>query len=282
MRDYIAISKDRNKAFDITNAHNHGWGADNISGFERRAFRSLGIRNLHRKLLHEILKNNFYLEKGAPQQSFQVFLGENLRTKYDNLFIFKGKFANIRNLAIRFGIDKHNYDIVEKSDGTGYDIVLYVNKTEDKFIRLINNQVVIHNFEAAEVVIQQVVRFFRTFNKQSEGFHLIEHILLREDTTYQGVNDPYSFIMTMVFPSWPIRFQSTDFRNLIHEFIIQESPTHVFVNVLWLGFEDMEVFEKTYKEWLQLKTSLEAHDPRLINASKKLMGLIMMYSEDQV
>lgn len=279
LQDYIAISKDRNKALDVTNTQNYSWGNKNISGFERRACRILGIRNFQRRLLHENLKDNFYLEKGMPQQSFQIFLGENLQSKYDNLFIFKGKFPRIKHLAIRFGIEEDNYDCIEKPEG--YEIRLYVNKKRDKFIELDSKQIQIKTLEEAKAIIQSAAGFFKKFNSRSEGFHLVEHILLREGTTFEGANDPYSFIMTMVFPTWPARFQSEVFKNLLYKFITLEAPAHVFVNVLWLDLEEMEAFEKAYQEWIYLRTTLETDDPRVAHAAKNLLGLIMMYAEGE-
>ena len=280
LQDYIAISRDRNKAFDVTNTQNYHWSNKNIAGFERRACRVLGIRNFQRRFLHEHLKDNFYLEKGMPQQSFQIFLGENLQTKYDNLFIFKGKFPHIKHLAIRFGSEEDNYKPIEKLD-QGYEIRLYVNKKRDKFIELDSKQIQIKTLEKAKAVIQSAAGFFKKFNRRSEGFHLVEHILLRSGTTFERTNDPYSFIMTMVFPTWPARFQSELFKNLLHEFITLEAPAHVFVNVLWLDLEEMETFEKAYQEWIYLRTTLKTDDPRLAHAAKNLLGLIMMYAEGE-
>ena len=276
LRDYIAISRDRNKAFDLTEAAFNAWDSENISGFERRICRLLGIRKLQRRFLHEALKGNFYVEQEYEHQSLEVFLGENLQSKYDNLFIFKGNFPQIRQLAIRYGSEEANYDIVEKANG-GYDIVLNIDKSANKAIQLVNRQVEIKSVEQARAIIRQAVRFFRDFNQASEGLHLVEHILLRDDTALKGLDDPYSFMMTVVFPSWPIRFQKPSFRNLAQELIMAESPAHVLVNVLWLDLEEMELFEKAYKAWIGLKTTRPMGDPQLNKAAKNLLGLIMLY-----
>lgn len=280
LRDYIAISRDRNKAIDFTNTQNYGWDIDNISGFERRMCRALGIKNLKRRVLYENLKSNFYLEQSFEQQSFEVFLSENLQAKYDNLLVFKGNYPKIKDLAISRGGKESNYDIVENSEGN-YEILLYIDKKRTKFIRLLNKVVTIRTFDQAQAVIKQTVNFFETFNKESEGFHLLEHIMLRTSDMLSGAHDPYSFMMTLVFPAWPARFQRAEFKNLIHEFVMLESPAHIFVNVIWLDLVEMETFEKAYKEWMFYRTTEDPSDPRLKEAARHLLGLIMLYSKGQ-
>ena len=277
LQDYLAISRDRNKGLDVIGTDGELWDSDNITGFERRIYRSLGLRNLKRRFLHETLTSNFHVEKRSEHQSLELFLGENLQSKYDNLFIFKGKFPQISNLAIKQGIDEENYDMVENSEN-GYDIRLYVDEEKHKSIQLVHKELAITTFEQARGLVKQAVRFFQSFNRESEGFHLVEHILLRTSNGFQGKNDPYSFIMSMVFPSWPARFQKASFRNLVHELVMLASPAHVLVNILWLDPEEMKTFEKAYKDWIVLKLTRKANEPALNNAAKNLLGILMLYS----
>jgi len=280
LEDYIEISRDRNKAIDINNLKNHGWDIDQVSGFERRLARSLAIRNFKRRFLFENLKNNFYLEQGFEQQSFELFLSENAQEKYDNLFIFKGNFPKIKDLAIKVGDKEKNYELIPTEDGS-YEIRLFVDRESKKYIQLLNKAITINNFEQGMALIKQIASFFKTFNLQSEGFHLVEHIMLRTSNYLSGVYDPYSFMMTLVFPTWPARFQQAMFVDLLHEFIISESPAHIFVNVLWLDLVEMETFEKAYKEWLCLLANQAKNSAKLKEAAKHLLGLILLYAKNQ-
>jgi len=281
LQDYIAISRDRNKGFDVLEDEHSGWDTENISGFERRLCRLLGIKNLKRRFLYDSLESNFYVEQGSDHQSLEIFLTENLQSKYDSVFIFKGNFPQIRNLAIEHGVEEASYEIVEKPE-SGYDITLCINRKEQKFIKLVNKGIDIKSIEQAQSMIRQAVKFFQDFNEKSEGFDLVEHILLRSNTSLQGSNDPYSFIMTLVLPSWPARFQKEAFRTLVNELVISESPAHVFVNLLWLDLEEMESFEKAYKQWINLKTTVPEDDEQLHHAAKNLLGLIILYSRDRL
>ncbi|MEL6606857.1 MAG: hypothetical protein AAFP88_01235 [Bacteroidota bacterium] len=280
LQDYLPISRDRNKGLDLTSTTSELWDNDSLTGFERRIYRSLGIRDLNRRFLYETLKGNFYVEKGFDRQSLELFLGENLQSKYDNLFIFKGNFPQVRDLAIKQGIDEENYDIVENEEND-YDIILYVDEEKDKSIELVHKEIAIKTFEQARALVRQAVRFFQTFNRESEGFHLVEHILLRHNTSFNGKNDPYSFTMSLVFPAWPARFQKASFRNLVHELVMLESPAHVLVNILWLTPEEMETFERAYKDWIDLRLTRKANDPVLNDAAKTLLGLLMLYAAEK-
>lgn len=282
LADYVAISKDRNKAIDLANNQKNGWDIDNISGFERRMCRALGIQNLTRRFLHEDFKNNFYLEPGFEQQSFELFISENLQAAYDNLFIFKGNYPRINYLAIRHGGKESNYEITEDTTSeSNYVINLYIDNQQRKSIQLVNKETAKLSLEQAQSIIKQAVPFFQSFNKASEGFHLVEHIMLRTNDKLEGVHDPYSFVMTLVFPDWPARFQREDFRNLVHEWVMLESPAHIFVNILWLDMVEMETFERAYKEWLFYKTTTDPTNPDLKEAARHLLGLIMLYSNNQ-
>ncbi len=176
-----------------------------------------------------------------------------------------------------------NYSIVDQEGEVegNYGIKLYVDKKKNKAVHIVNKKQPVQGVEQAQSIIQEVVRFLEEVNRVSEGFYLVEHILLRQGTDFQGDHDPYSFVMTMVFPSWPARFQSTAFRNYLQEMVLQEAPAHIFVHILWLDLEEMESFEKTYKDWLEERLSHEPDDVHLHNAAKNLLGLIMLYSRQE-
>ena len=111
----------------------------------------------------------------------------------------------------------------------------------------------------------------------AEGMHMIEHILLRprveEDSlmtvrhhqvdvatasTYDEssdneifVTDPYSFRMTLVLPAWSYRFRNLQFRRFAEDLIRLEAPAHVYPNIYWISFAQMQRFEPVYLNWLK-------------------------------
>jgi hypothetical protein len=98
----------------------------------------------------------------------------------------------------------------------------------------------------------------------SEGMHLIEHVLLRpraadhallpvclgEDCEFCGEEDPYSFRVSVILPYWPARFRNLDFRALVERVLREEAPAHVQVKVCWIGQRQMAELDDLYHQWL--------------------------------
>jgi hypothetical protein len=105
----------------------------------------------------------------------------------------------------------------------------------------------------------------------TEGFHMIEHILLRpktNDSVHGNVDlflnvpldadgniidemkDPYSFQLTFVFPNWVDRFADPDINSYMQKIIQREIPAHLFANVYWVDSPTMLGFETALQAWL--------------------------------
>lgn len=281
LKDYIDISKNRNRATHITVDAVYNWTHYIPSGFKRRIYRNLGIKSLEKHFLHQIVKSSMYLERTPTQYNLDIFLGKNCQTEYNDVFMFKGKYENIQSLVISYGINEEYYNIVKTSNGT-YTILLYVDKVKKNTIELVAGAESVGSIEQAEAIVQQSVELFRSLNEACEGFHLIEHIMLRSEDRLTTEEDPYSFIMTMVFPSWPARFQQSSFRHAVEEMVITEGPAHILTNILWLDLDDMETFEKGYKTWIQLKTNATSNKVEVDGAAKVLMDLIETFNKKTV
>lgn len=107
-----------------------------------------------------------------------------------------------------------------------------------------------------------------------EGFFVVEHILLRPmnrlyqaknpgctgllpvdiDTSTcdccEGLKDPYSFRISVVLPAWPERFKDMNFRRYFERALRLETPAHIALKICWVNCEQLEGFEKAYKNWL--------------------------------
>ncbi|HTE28503.1 hypothetical protein [Flavitalea sp.] len=151
------------------------------------------------------------------------------------------------------------------------------------------NRIVARNpqcYPGAEIMCEAITRSKKLIN--SEGLHLVEHILLRprcpedcecvlepcpnpfddckfpywddlddEDpcdtrkpVCFQPGHDPYSFIATVALPAWPERFRKKESRAIIENMLHREAPAHVALRVLWLTPHDLCCFEQQYKRWL--------------------------------
>jgi hypothetical protein len=159
---------------------------------------------------------------------------------------------------------------------------------EANILNWLNSELIAVNpqcYPYAEMACEAVARAKRLIN--SEGLHLVEHILLRprcfpedcrcpqyskrcddetdcefiwqaddqdpcseeDDICFIPGTDPYSFIATIALPAWPDRFRKPDNRKLIENILYQEAPAHVLLRILWLAPHDFCCFERQFKNW---------------------------------
>lgn len=150
-----------------------------------------------------------------------------------------------------------------------------------------DGEIVAHNpqcYPHTDMLCEAIERSRRLIN--SEGLHVLEHILLRprqpEDCRCEEYSricknetgceftwempepdpcaeiskicfipgaDPYSFIATVALPAWPLRFRKAENRQLIEHMLYREAPAHVLLRILWLAPHDFCCFEQQYKKW---------------------------------
>ncbi|GAB3255498.1 hypothetical protein [Chitinimonas naiadis] len=95
--------------------------------------------------------------------------------------------------------------------------------------------------------------------RECEGLHLIEHILLRprlpslnRDDADKVVLDPYfQHQITVVFPGWTARCADRAFRHLAEETVLLGCPAHIQAHVLWLDADTLAEFEAAQRKWLR-------------------------------
>ena len=109
--------------------------------------------------------------------------------------------------------------------------------------------------------------------QEAEGFHIIEHILLRPlgETSHEPPvpNDFYAFKISVLFPDWMPRFKNDEFRKLAEETVQLNCPAHVLPVFYWLDKERMRKFEEQYQKWLKHKATLASHS--LIDESSQAL-----------
>ncbi len=114
--------------------------------------------------------------------------------------------------------------------------------------------------EAAARAADSTRRFLMHLSLESEGLHVVEHVLLRpvgnspehaKLTELPG--DFYALRLTAVFPAWTARCAQTNFQRFADETVQINCPAHVAARCLWLGHEAMQGFESSYAEWLDAK-----------------------------
>ncbi|WP_299836694.1 hypothetical protein [uncultured Tenacibaculum sp.] len=62
----------------------------------------------------------------------------------------------------------------------------------------------------------------------------------------------FSFRMSLMMPSWSVRFQNENFRKFFENTVYEELPIHIRSDLFWLSFNDVQIFESYYFKWLEL------------------------------
>ena len=106
------------------------------------------------------------------------------------------------------------------------------------------------HFFATKDEAVEAIDFFTIFFSQFDNIEKLIKQTTKFNQLYNEVDDPFSNIISVVLPNWPHRFQSSSFKNFISKTIVEEAPAHVFVNIKWLGYEEMVQLEKSYEDYI--------------------------------
>jgi len=133
-------------------------------------------------------------------------------------------------------------------------------------------------------------RFLLHLTQESEGLHVVEHVLLRpvgQSGPHAGVAVPDSFYglrVSVLFPAWPLRCHQPNFRRLAEETVQINAPSHLASRCHWLGFVAMQQFEAHYEEWLAARLAF-AHEPgaepvaRVNRAACRVIESLLAYEQ---
>jgi hypothetical protein len=285
LQDFPEVSKNHFKAYNYKKLTTLNmpdvWDTSNISGYENRVCHLLGFSACGRRNLYNPVMTYFEIYQeldidAIDEKRFRLLnkTGDILlssSTKYTDDLVLMGKIHEV----ILFGANRSNYSII-----TGVNNKFYFN------VKNTDGEIVAHRIEPfdsveeAELEIQEVIDFIG-FAYIGEGFHLIEHHLLRP--VIKGVSDitshlllpvifnndkktifkdPYSFQITIIIPSGyerdfsvinspPIeitgmdRFRDSDFRRLMERVIRNESPAHALLQLFWIDADTSSLLADT-------------------------------------
>lgn len=145
------------------------------------------------------------------------------------------------------GIHRENYRVLAAGDGHGW---LCLNVADGEcwpIMRLPS--------DALAAAGEQVRTMLTGLNRRCEGFHLLEHVLLRprEADTVRSVPEGfYAHRVSVILPAFTARFADPGCRAWIEELIAQNLPAHIMPQFYWLDFPLLAQFELRQARWLDL------------------------------
>ena len=198
--------------------------------------------------------------------------------------------ASIRQV-LRYGMDEWNYQVTPAGIDT-FNFELQNPNGDQLALRAMPRPSIEQAEQAIAATINQLYQFYSV-----EGFHLIEHLLLRprqvgdpflslsdSDTEI----DPYSQHLSLIFPSGyardfsmetpaeneiiavtPHRFRDPEFRRHVERVVQQSCPAHLLPAIYWVDREAPETmssqagfdsFETIYFNWLD-SVLIPGHTP---------------------
>lgn len=309
LRVYPRLSSRRGKAFNYQKGRI--WNSKNISGLELRGAKLAGIDNIVRRYLFCMRWLEIETTDTEPVEYFF-----RLRDKTGTVLLKPTK---------KYLINAELSAIIQRIYLVFDDVTKYTTKSigGGKFIFELSDTtgVIAHSgleySSAADAKIgyEKLVDLLKK-DCDSEGFHLIEHILLRprfeapttnnsgaaqsqndyklmqvclnDNCEFCGEEDPYSFRATLVIPYWPEKFRDLNFRKYFEELLNKETPAHILLKICWLDNVQMLDFEMAFKEWIanlqdyseEILAPSDAIKNKLIDSNNKLVELMkQMHSE---
>lgn len=159
---------------------------------------------------------------------------------------FKLPHARVCDALLQTGVHQHNYRILKVSDKHGW---LCLHTKTQQTLPLI----LLPLSEIASYT-QQLLQHVCDLNLSCEGFHLVEHLLLRprskgvQHQVHQGF---YSHQVSIILPGFTARFSDLKLRHWIESLISQHLPAHIMPHFFWLDFAYLAQFEMRHQAWLE-------------------------------
>lgn len=180
--------------------------------------------------------------------------------------------ADFKTAILRRGDDPENY-VTTGSPAEGYTLVL---TDEDGSIIAYKEGYV--DESSAERERDRLVLLIPNLGDDDETGVTIR----KEQHIPKGAllaDDFYSLKVTVVLPSWPVRFRNEKFRTLFEQVLKLNVPAHTETNCYWLDLAELADFEKIYLEWRAEKAKPKPKQPWLDELSWCLVILLKLFQD---
>jgi hypothetical protein len=285
------LSRERSLGFDYRPEDPaRVWNTDNVPGLQKRVARLLGIADYTRRDLHCAALFDALIDTSDADGDIRVRIAAGDGTA---LFLSEETFASVEAAldAARLIFARLRGEAAYEIDASGGVNAVILRLSDGAGVVLTNQQRFETAGDAARRAREIVLRYDQLLQSpicDSEGVHVIEHILLRprrdgdrlmqvclpSDCDFCGEQDPYSFRLHVVFPYWPARFQDLGFRRYAERLIREETPAHILPRICWVGNEEMRELDAAWRAWLELQADPDADPGAVSGALAELIGAL--------
>jgi hypothetical protein len=280
LRHISTLTRDRATAFDYTSGTTRDDGRPNLAGIYAKIAILLGLppTPLHRELSHQL--RHYQLRLSTADN---LSAGDYARV-LARLTRLAGQdeaapeyFTSTREILpaslLTQGARLENYSLEQYGDEV--HVYLQTHNARVGKVKLGSYA----ELREADRYLRQLRSFICRLNTESEGFYLVEHLLLRPREVGDGDNasdanvaqinaEFYNSRVSLVFPGWSARFSDLDFRSLAQETVCRNLPAHLYPEFHWLDFAAMRHFEYRHRIWLDaLRSYAGGEGPQKLNAA---------------
>lgn len=307
LKEIVEISRKRGAAF---NYRKPSWNTANITSLKKKVGILLGWRHhQNRSLTIAIRRQDLSVVSDAADKvleegtlDLQLFtlaeIAAHAEQKFEPIPISRaGEAVNLNEMRrelnhmvpiknnlvteslLCYGIDINRYRLGSPTAGKNYQVIFNPND-DGRWWYLANYT----DKPSAVDSINRLRRFLLQLNRQSEGLHIVEHILLRiaGKSKYAPLRLPngsefYAFRISVILPSWTARCQDQNFRHLAEETVRLNCPAHILPQFYWLDFKEMIEFEDRYCKWLKKKSDKTTNPRELNTATEEMIAFLLKH-----
>jgi len=290
LAEYPKLSRERGQAANLRpEVTADVWNSDNISGLERRVGRLLGIGDLTRRDLSCARHFEELFGTQKTGSAFRLVIRDNAnKPLFASSETFASAQAALDTAAKAYPTlrDEGAFEIVETQGATTFTVRIVSGSSALTHHSAFDTEA--DATRAARAIIDRYDDILASDLCNSEGMHMIEHILLRpvasgdrlmtvcldDECGFCGEEDPYSFRVSVVLPYWPARFRNLHFRALLERTIREEAPAHVQVKVCWIGQRQMAQLDAAYLAWLSARAAATPNAATVRSTAKALIDVL--------
>lgn len=273
LKDYPFISSNRGRGFNYLNRTDDQH--QTLTGLEIRMARLLGID------VSNLTGSGTRVEKYKDKKGFYRFRMKDHKGE----IILNSERGYMEEVELEYSIDLVLLSAITESN--------YQKKLSRKnryFFNLTDStgEIIARSQEyylKEETCDEEILRVMEHIRKIDEKVRVVEHILLRprikdkdkllpvysatkisgeKPVCCPGTNDPYSFTISVVLPSWPTRFRNLDFRRHVEKKIRMETPAHIFARICWVNMVQMGEFETALTNWKEAITRIDFNEKQFL------------------
>ncbi len=220
----------------------------------------------------------------AAHYGFQIDLSRlpvlesNLKLKHNHWMSCQERNDIIIGFIDQLSLGTLEYAIIHKNTGYSLEISLMVETMTEKNVLLVSE-----NQYQSEDALKKEIEILKGIGAKVD-IEELESIVCCHVNYGNGkpiINeDFFSFQSTFIAPSWPVRFQSENFRRMFENTIYEQFPIHIKYDIHWLNYENLKTFEIHYFKWLE-QLPVDGEDEKLMDLAYELVVILQRLIEQQ-